>query len=83
MRLHLRALLLGLLVGFPITPVFAQDVDQAWVEQQVKAIRESDTTGWQRIPWAGSLLDARRVSEQEKQPLFLFTLDGNLETGRC
>ncbi len=61
----------------------AQDRDETWVAEQVKRIRESDTTGWARIPWVGSLGEARRISAHENQPVFLFTLDGNLETGRC
>ena len=27
--------------------------------------------------------EARRLSEKERIPIFLFTHDGNIETGRC
>jgi hypothetical protein len=57
--------------------------DEAWVRQRVRQIQESDTTAWQQIPWAASLLEARRISAEQKQPVFLFTHDGNIETGRC
>ncbi len=38
---------------------------------------------WQKIPWVASLTEARRLAEKEKIPIFLFTHDGNIETGRC
>jgi len=60
-----------------------QEHDEAWVKRQVEAIGKSDTTGWARIPWVASLTTARQISAKEKQPVFLFTLDGNMETGRC
>jgi hypothetical protein len=66
-----------------VSPLGAQDHGEAWVASQVEAIRRSDTAGWERIPWVASLLEARRLSGRERRPVFLFTLDGNLETGRC
>ena len=63
--------------------VLAQKHDEAWVTRRVQEVRQSDTTGWQGIPWVASLIEARRLSRQEQRPIFLFTLDGNLETGRC
>jgi hypothetical protein len=53
------------------------------LHKRIDAIKGSDTNAWRKIPWASSLLPARRASEREKQPLFLFTHDGNIETGRC
>jgi hypothetical protein len=61
----------------------AAEHDEAWVKRQMKQIKDSDTTAWRKIPWTASLLEARRASENEKKPLFLFTHDGNIETGRC
>lgn len=72
-----------LLVCAALSSARAQDHGEPWVAAQVRAIRESDTAGWDRIPWVASLLEARRLSAREQQPVFLFTLDGNLETGRC
>ena len=57
--------------------------DEAWVAQRVRQVRQSDTTAWKKIPWAASLLEARRLSREEGRPVFLFTYDGNLDTGRC
>jgi len=75
--------MLAVLGSVAVASVHAQDRDESWVATTVKQIRESDTTGWQHIPWLASLTQARRVSGQENKPVFLFTLDGNLETGRC
>jgi hypothetical protein len=57
--------------------------DEAWVRTRVRTVADSDTTGWQRIPWAASLVDARRAAAREDRFIFLFSHDGNLETGRC
>lgn len=61
----------------------AGERDEAWAIRQIGLIKESDTTDWQRIPWAASLLDAERAAKAENRPVFLFTHDGNLDTGRC
>jgi hypothetical protein len=83
MRILMRAALAGAFALVSTQTIRAQDVDESWVKQQVNVIRQSDTSSWERIPWVGSLLEARRLSGKENQPVFLFTLDGNLETGRC
>jgi hypothetical protein len=80
MRREVLAVLVAGVVG---SPAVAQDYDEAWVARRVEQVRASDTTGWARIPWVASLTEARRISAREKKPVFLFTLDGNLETGRC
>lgn len=87
MRLH--SLPLGLIVTFavitavagadaPPAPVRASDV--AALMANVKPAKPMD---WTRIPWTRSLLDARQTSRDEDRPVFLFSLDGNIETGRC
>jgi hypothetical protein len=57
--------------------------DEAAIRKQIEHIKENEVNAWRKIPWAASLLAARRSSEREKQPIFLFTYDGNIETGRC
>jgi hypothetical protein len=57
--------------------------DEARIQQRVKEIKNSDTNGWRRIPWVTPLPEARAVSQREGRPIFLFTHDGNIETGRC
>ena len=78
-----REVLAMLVAGVLGSLALAQEPDEAWVTRRVALIRASDTTGWARIPWVASLTEARRISARENKPVFLFTLDGNLETGRC
>ncbi len=61
----------------------AQDRDDAWVRKRVAEIKESDTGEWRKIAWAESLLAAEKSAKDEGRPIFLFTMDGNLDTGRC
>ena len=61
----------------------AAERDETWIEKRIADIKDSDTDAWRKIPWTASLLEARRAGEREKHPIFLFTHDGNIETGRC
>jgi hypothetical protein len=69
---------LGLALALP-----AQERDEAWLRQRVRAVKDSDTNAWRKIPWAPSLVAARRASERENRPVFLFCHDGNIDSGRC
>jgi len=79
MRYFTALVMLGVLV--PATR--ADDADEARTLRQIQRIKDSDSTEWRRIPWAASLLDAERAAKDENRPVFLFTHDGNLDTGRC
>ena len=57
--------------------------DAKWINQRIQQIKQSDATAWKSIPWTASLSEARALSQKENRPVFLFTHDGNLETGRC
>jgi hypothetical protein len=80
MKLRRSLVVLTVLV---LGTAFAAERDEAWIKRRVEQIKDSDTNAWRAIPWSASLLAARRASEREKQPIFLFTHDGNIETGRC
>jgi hypothetical protein len=80
--MKLRRSLIALAV-FAGGMVSAAERDERWIKRQIEQIKDSETNAWRKIPWTGSLLDARRASEREKKPVFLFTHDGNIETGRC
>jgi RNA polymerase sigma factor (sigma-70 family) len=64
----------------------ALPADQAlanWVDQR---IRDWEPTPAERkidqIGWAKSLLDARRLAQEHRRPIFVFTHDGRINTGR-
>ena len=61
----------------------AGERDEASIEKRIKKIKDSDVTAWRKIPWTSSLLAARRASKAENKLLYLFTHDGNIDTGRC
>ena len=73
---HLLCLALALSVP-------AAERDEGWVRRRVEAIRKSDTDAWRRIPWCAALTAADRQARREGRPLFVFTHDGNIDTGRC
>lgn len=66
-----------------VTAASAAEREEASIHKQIERIKDSEVNAWRKIPWTESLLAARRASEREKQPIFLFTHDGNIETGRC
>lgn len=76
-----RCLLLMTLLGS--LSVFAAQRDDAWVRKESKRVRASDPSSWRKIPWTASLPAARKASKAEDCPVFLFTLEGNMDTGRC
>jgi hypothetical protein len=78
-----RTATICLLLGAFALAAHAADHDEAWVQARVQQIKDAEPTAWRRIPWTGSLLDARRASQKENHPVFLFTHDGNIDTGRC
>lgn len=73
------AILALLIVGWAL----AATPEEEWVHRRVREIRGSDTDTWRQIPWTATLLDAARASAAESRPMFVFTHDGNIDTGRC
>jgi len=73
----------GLLLGTFVLAGRAEERDEAWALRRVKQIQEADSTAWRRIPWTASLGEARQASQRENRPVFLFSHDGNIDTGRC
>lgn len=52
-----------------------------------KRMQELEPTKEERrvddIGWAADLREARRLSQKHNRPMFVFTYDGNVRTGRC
>jgi hypothetical protein len=54
------------------------------VEKKVREIQPSRAEKrFDEIGWAPSILAARELSKKSNRPMFLFTYNGKLETGRC
>jgi hypothetical protein len=78
-----RMILLAALVVGNVSAAPREDREESRIRQAVREVRQSDTETWRKVSWAPSLLEARRLARAEGRPVFLFTLDGNLDTGRC
>lgn len=55
-----------------------------WVQKKIQALQPS--RGERRIDeigWANGILQAEQLGRAHKRPVFLFTYDGRIETGRC
>ena len=56
----------------------------AWVQ---KRVQEAQPTRAERkfdqVGWAKDILDAERLAKIHNRPIFLFTHDGRINTGRC
>lgn len=73
------------LAAFAATAVAAAGVrDTAWVEQRVREWQPTPAEKrWESIGWAGDIREAVRLGKQHNRPVFLFTLDGRMDVGRC
>ena len=58
--------------------------DAAWVKQRVKEWQPTASEKrWESIGWATGLKAALSLAKQHQRPVFLFTLDGKMNVGRC
>ena len=71
----------AILLALALAP--AGDHNETWVRERAKEVRESDTDAWRKIPWADSLLDASKQAKDEGRLMFVFSHEGNIDTGRC
>jgi hypothetical protein len=82
-----KLIYLGILgSSFVVSSLRADNTRKVTSEEVAARIRQAkagEGMAWTRIPWTASLVEARRASQEENRPLFLFTLDGNIGTGRC
>jgi hypothetical protein len=56
----------------------------SWVQARVRKFEptKADRT-FDQIGWASSITEALRLAKENNKPVFLFTHDGQIETGRC
>jgi len=56
----------------------------SWVKKRAEEVQPSrEEKALDRIGWAPDLRTAERLSRDSKRPVFLFTHDGRINTGRC
>ena len=55
-----------------------------WVEKRVRELQPSRAERKiDEIGWASGILEAERLARSLNRPVFLFTYDGRIDTGRC
>ncbi len=78
-----RLLPLLLTIAAPVLAAPEQG-SPAWVDERVAAWQPTAREkAWERIGWATDLRGAQRLAKQHRRPVFLFTLDGRMDVGRC
>lgn len=80
-------LLLTTLVFVVLVPTAPAEVvvrDADWVRQRVRQWQPTpDEKRWESIGWAEGLDSALKLARRHRRPVFLFTLDGRMNVGRC
>jgi hypothetical protein len=55
-----------------------------WVRSHVTALQPTaEEKRFDEIGWTKSIVEAENLARQYHRPVFLFTNDGNIATGRC
>jgi len=84
----MRTLGLSLLAGtllFGAAEIWIKD-DSLVTDVQERVRKVQPTRAEKRydeIGWANSILHAEEVAARANRPMFLFTYNGNVDTGRC
>jgi hypothetical protein len=56
----------------------------AWVDRRVDDLQPlPQERKFDRIGWSRTILDAEKLAKEHGRPIFLFTHDGRINTGRC
>ena len=75
---------LSLAAGFSALAAPAPARDRAWVEERVRQWQPTaEERRWETIGWCGTLREALELGQKHRRPVFLFTLDGRMNVGRC
>lgn len=61
-----------------------QGHDKEWVEKRIARWQPTARERrWEKIGWVKDLRSALQLAKTHHRPVFLFTLDGRMEVGRC
>lgn len=56
----------------------------AWVDRRIEDLQPlPQERKFDRIGWSRTILDAEKLARERGRPIFLFTHDGRINTGRC
>ena len=80
-------LLVGVLMAGSSATSHAEVADgylRRWVDKRVRQMNARFVRGrYEKIGWADGIGPALKVAQQHQRPVFLFTLDGHMNSGRC
>src|SRR5258706_11611240 len=66
------------------SPLKGIHVDLAAIQQKAEACQATpDERKFDQIGWATTILAAQKLAKEHNRPVFLFTHDGRINTGRC
>jgi len=86
------ALLIGALAVLPGAPGRADDAKRPVADTELRSFVEERIQDWQpthqerlldEVGWARDIRHALRLAREHNRPVFLFTLDGRMDIGRC
>jgi hypothetical protein len=87
-----KVVVVGVLAGIALVPsasvlsqtrLKGEQVAQ-WVRNHIKALQPTpEEKRFDEIGWSKSIVEAEKLARQYNRPVFLFTNDGNIATGRC
>lgn len=88
---HVRLVLLAILAqaapaaaADPISPPVADADLPSWVDHRIHDWQpKPEEKVFDEIGWAKDIRDALRLAKENERPVFLFTHDGRMATGRC
>jgi hypothetical protein len=86
----LRAFIIATLFGAVLSSMATAQVEfknesfVAKVQKKVHSIQPSrGEKRFDEIGWAPSILEAEKIAKRLNRPIYLFTYNGKIETGRC
>jgi hypothetical protein len=53
------------------------------INERIELLRQREVPAWRQTPWLTSLVQARKISQQEGRPIFLFSIAGDMFSNRC
>ncbi len=84
MRLAGSALLAAALLTGAVETFLKDDKLVTSVESQVRKLQPTRAEKrYDEVGWAPSILAAEEIAAKIKRPIFLFTYNGKIDTGRC
>jgi hypothetical protein len=58
--------------------------DLTWLDERVQECQpRADERKFDQIGWLTDIASAEKLAKEHKRPIFLFTHDGQMATGRC